>query len=180
MAARGAGLPAPRVMHNAQGDCVTVTNAGFYVLSEYVAGNEYGRAQMPGPAAYQMGATLARLQDFLGKSSDVTPARLTEPAAAIGQLECLLAAAEARERPTTVDEVARHLLRYKIGALGRLADLFHRKQGRGPFAFRRRGNAFLSAEGSLKTLRLMFGHCKNVFLCGIITAWTEQCGCCFK
>ena len=124
MAARGAGLPAPRVVHNVQGDYVTVTVEGFHVLSEFVSGQEYERAQIPGPAAHQMGKILAQLQDFLGKLGDMTPARLTEPAAAVGQLERLLAGAEASRGRAAVDEVACRLLRYKIGAVHRLTSLF--------------------------------------------------------
>lgn len=140
MLTRRAGLPAPRIILNKQGDAVTVTEDGFYVLSEFVTGREYVRGEIPGGTAYQMGTTLSGLQHFLKGLEEAVPMELPDPVVGAARLRKLLVCAEARQKEAEseraegteiadVDAVACRLLRYKIEALHRNATIFTNLQG---------------------------------------------------
>ena len=119
-----AGLPTPAIIVNNQASAVTIMGGGFYVLNEFVAGHEYAQGGVPEQAAYQMGVTLARLQELLTNLGDHTSIRLPDPTVATDQLQRLLALAEKKKDQSGVDAIACHLLRYKIEALHRHASLF--------------------------------------------------------
>lgn len=140
---RRAGLPAPRIILNKKGSAVTVTQAGFYVLSEFVAGREYVRGNVPSSTAYHMGMALGGLQNFLKGLGEAVPMQLTDPIVGTARLQSLLVCAEARQKEAGsrgitrgitrgiigVDAVACRLLRYKIEALHRNTALFADVQG---------------------------------------------------
>lgn len=132
---RRAGLPTPRIILNKQEGTVTVIEAGFYVLSEFVAGREYVRGNVPSTMAYHMGMALGGLQNFLKGLGEAVPMELPDPIVGTARLENLLVCAEASQKEarsggiTGVDALACHLLRYKIEALHRNAALFADVQG---------------------------------------------------
>ncbi len=136
---RRAGLPAPSIILNKHGSTLTVTGAGFYVLSEFVAGREYVRGNVPGGTAYSnayyMGMALGDLQNFLKGLGEAVPMELPNPIVGTARLQNLLVCAEARQKEgvnrgiTGVDSLACRLLRYKIEALHRNAALFADVQG---------------------------------------------------
>ena len=123
-----AGLPTPRIIPNYQGNFITISDKGFYVLSEFAFGHEYARNKIPDQAAYHMGVMLARLQGLLKDPRDVTPIKLLDPYTASDRLQKLLMLAEVKEDLGEVDAVACQILRYKIDALHRQAGLFAQLQ----------------------------------------------------
>ena len=122
------GLPTPKTILNKHGHAVTVESGGVYVLNEFLMGDEYSKAELPTPAAHQMGVTLARLQAILTRLGDPVPMKLLEPETAIANFQSLLARAEAESSRAEVDCIACDLLRYKIEALHRHGAIFSEVQ----------------------------------------------------
>jgi Ser/Thr protein kinase RdoA (MazF antagonist) len=114
---RAAGLPAPAILPNRDGDLATVTEAGTFVLMALAPGHHLEGRTMGARPARAMGATLGRLDRVLAEMEAVPPMKLPDREAALARLERLLRAAEAHRSRSPVDEAACLILRQKIDRL---------------------------------------------------------------
>ncbi|HXH23415.1 MAG TPA: phosphotransferase [Dehalococcoidia bacterium] len=62
-----AGVPAPAIVPDLEGDLFVETGAGAFVLSDFVEGRQFPRGRMPAACAEAMGAELHRLFEALSE-----------------------------------------------------------------------------------------------------------------
>jgi Ser/Thr protein kinase RdoA (MazF antagonist) len=117
------GVPVPRIIRTVDEQVLCQTDAGFYLLSEFVPGHQHVRMHIPAPAAYEMGRTLGRLLDVLCGLEDVTHFPLPDALVKAELFENLANVAERHRNESPVDETAYQALRVKAQALQRLHDL---------------------------------------------------------
>ncbi len=114
---REAGIPVPEIIRNRQGELLTETPDGRFMLSEFVAGRQYERAQIPPAAARSMGQTLGQMHRVLAGMEHAAPYQPPHPEAVVRRLQELLARAEAKRTESAVDEAACLILLEKIRTL---------------------------------------------------------------
>ncbi|MGZ4107518.1 MAG: phosphotransferase enzyme family protein [Tumebacillaceae bacterium] len=120
---QASGVPVPRIIRTVDEQVLCQTQDGFYLLSEFVAGQQHVRMHIPAKAAFEMGRTLGRLLDVLSGLEDVTQFPLPDALVTAEMFENLAYVAERHRHESSVDEAAYQVLRGKVQVLRRLHDL---------------------------------------------------------
>lgn len=114
---RRVGLAIPKIVRTADGELVKESENGCFVLSEFVAGRQFPRGNVPADCARSMGVFLHRLLSALAKVPGAGESVLPSPEAAMERHEALLKLARARKERRPADVAAVRVLEERVRGL---------------------------------------------------------------